>query len=105
MQNLIPDMWQMVLAYVSIQGWIIDPNVESFFDGSDANHKTRDVMVVIDGGWGLLVFFEPLSKCSEGLSNILLITLHSITLVSIDDPTLFQHRILENIFWYTFVCV
>ena len=28
MQNLIPDMWQMVFAYVSIQKWIIDPNVE-----------------------------------------------------------------------------
>ena len=35
-------------------------------------------MVVTDGGWGLLVFFEPLSKCSGGLSNIFLITLHSI---------------------------
>ena len=34
MQNLIPDVWQVVFAYVSIQGWIIDPSVESFFDGS-----------------------------------------------------------------------
>ena len=34
MQNLIPDMWQMVLANISVQGWIIDPDVESFFDGS-----------------------------------------------------------------------
>ena len=34
MQNLIPDVWQVVFTYVSIQGWIIDPNVESFFDGS-----------------------------------------------------------------------
>ena len=51
-------------------------------------------MMVIDGRGGLLVFFEPLSKGSGGLSYILLITLHSITLVSIDDPTLFQHRIL-----------
>ena len=55
---------------------------------------TRNVIVVIDGGWGLLVFFEHLSKSSGGLSYILLITLHSITFVSIDDPTLFQHRIL-----------
>ena len=60
-------MWQMVLANVSIQGWIIDPNIESLFDGSHkvlvlsphytevfyADHMTRDVMVVIDGGWGL----------------------------------------------------
>ena len=27
-------MWQMVLANISIQGWIIDPDAESFFDGS-----------------------------------------------------------------------
>ena len=33
-QNLIPDVWQMVFAYVSIQGWIVDPNVKSFLDGS-----------------------------------------------------------------------
>ena len=34
MQNLISDMWQMVLDYVSVHGWLIDPNIESFFDGS-----------------------------------------------------------------------
>ena len=34
MQNLIPDMWQMVFANISIQGWINDPNIESFLDGS-----------------------------------------------------------------------
>ena len=26
-QNLIPYMWQMVFANVSIQGWIVDPDV------------------------------------------------------------------------------
>ena len=55
---------------------------------------TRDVLVVIDGGWGLLMFFEPFSLSSGGLSYILFITLHSITFISIDDPTLFQHWIL-----------
>ena len=55
---------------------------------------TRDVIVVIDGGWGLLMFFEPFSKSSGGLSCIFLITFHSITFISIDDPTLFQHWIL-----------
>ena len=24
-QNFIPYMWQMVFAYVSIKGWIVDP--------------------------------------------------------------------------------
>ena len=28
-------MWQMVFAYVSIQGWIIDPYVKCFIDCSD----------------------------------------------------------------------
>ena len=55
---------------------------------------TRDVIVVIDGGWGLLMFFEPFSKSSGGLSYILFITVHSITFTSIDDPTLFHHWIL-----------
>ena len=40
------------------------------------------------------MFLEPFSKSSGRLSYILLITLHSITFISIDDPTLFQHRIL-----------
>ena len=26
-QNLIQDVWQMVLAYISVQGWIIDPYI------------------------------------------------------------------------------
>ena len=66
MQHLIPDVWQLVLAYVSIQGWIVDLNVESFFDGSHyvlvlsyhyakviyANQVTKDVIVVIDGEMG-----------------------------------------------------
>ena len=32
-QNLIPNMWQMVLANVSIKGWIIGSNIQSFFYG------------------------------------------------------------------------
>ena len=27
-------MWQVVFAYVSIKGWIIDPDIKSFLDGS-----------------------------------------------------------------------
>ena len=33
-QNLIPYVWQMVFAYVSIEGWIIDPYVSCFFQCS-----------------------------------------------------------------------
>ena len=27
-------MWQLVLAYISVQGWVIDPYVNGVFDGS-----------------------------------------------------------------------
>ena len=71
-------MWQMVFAYVSIKGWIVDPYVEVFFDGSHevlvfpphnakiiySNRMTRGVVVVIYMGKSLLMFLEPLSKCS-----------------------------------------
>ena len=58
---------------------------------------TSCVKVVIYWGRCLLMFLEPLSKCSWGLSNIFLITLHPVTLVSINDPTHLLDRIL--IFW------
>ena len=45
------------------------------------------------GGWGLLMFLEPLSKGSGGFPYIFLITLHPVTLVPIDDSTLFHKRI------------
>ena len=48
--------------------------------------------MVINGGWGLLAFFEPFSKCSGRLFNIFLITFHPITFISVDDPTFLQHR-------------
>ena len=45
------------------------------------------------GGWGLLMFLEPLSKCSGGFPYIFLITLHPVTFVPVDDSTLFHKRI------------
>ena len=54
---------------------------------------TSGVMMVIYGGWGLLVFFEPLSKFSGGFPYILLITIHPVTLVPINDSTLFHKGI------------
>ena len=33
-QKLIPYVWQMVFAYVSVKGWIVDTYVQSFFDSS-----------------------------------------------------------------------
>ena len=33
-QNLIPYVWQMEFAYISVKGWIIDPYIQCFFYGS-----------------------------------------------------------------------
>ena len=77
-QNLIPYVRQMVLAYISIKGWIVHPDVNSFFYGSDevlvlsphnaevlnSGIMTCDVMVVIHWGGGLLMFLKPLTKRS-----------------------------------------
>ena len=68
----------MVLAYVSIEGWIIHPDVNGLFDGSNevlifpphnaeifnGGIMTCDVMVVIYWGGGLLMFSKPLTKGS-----------------------------------------
>ena len=48
---------------------------------------TYSVAVVINREEGLEVFFEPLSKCSWGFSNILLITIHHVTFESVYQPT------------------
>ena len=101
----------MVFAYFSIKGWIIDPYVQCFFYCSVevlvfpphcakiiyGNIVTSGVKMVIYWGRHLLIFFEPLSKCSWGFSNIFHITLYPVTLVSINDSTLLLDRIL--IFW------
>ena len=100
-------MWQMVLANVSIKGWIIDSDIQGFFDGSCevlvlsphyvkifyTDFVIRGVIMVKYGGWGLLMFFEPLSKGSGGFPYIFLITLHPVTFVPVDDSTLFHDRI------------
>ena len=33
-QHLIPNMWQLVLAHISIKGWVIDSNQYSLSDCS-----------------------------------------------------------------------
>ena len=103
-------MWQMVLANVSIKGCITDPDIQGFFDGSCevlvlsphyfkifyTDFVTSGVIVVKYGGWGLLMFLEPLSKSSEGFPYIFLTTLHPVTFVPIDDSTLFHERIFVS---------
>ena len=69
---------QMVFAYISIEGWIIHPDVNSFFYGSDevlilSPHNaevldggimTCDVLMVIYWGGGLQMLLKPLTKSS-----------------------------------------
>ena len=59
----------------------------------DGNIVTSDVKMVKYLGRGLQMFSEPFSKSSWGLSNVLFITLHPVTLVSIDDFTFLLYRI------------
>ena len=54
---------------------------------------TRGVVVVIYWGRSLLIFLEPLSKCSWWLPNVFFITLHPITFVSVYDCTFLENRI------------
>ena len=77
-QNLIPYMWQMVFANISIQGWIVDPDVKSFFycplevlflpshNGEIFNTYAvaSGIKMIKYGGGGLLVFLKPLTKGS-----------------------------------------
>ena len=106
-QNVIPYMWQMVFANISIQGWIVDPDVKGLFyrplevlflpshnvEIFNTYAVTSGVKMVKYGGRGLLVFLEPLTKGSSGLSYIFLITLHPTTFVTVDEPTFLHHRI------------
>ena len=100
-------MWQMVFAHISVEGWTIDPYVQSHFycpdlvqvlppnnfEIIDGNTVTTDVTMVIYGRGGFQMFLEPFSKSSRGLSNIFLITVHPVTMISVDDSTLFLHWI------------
>ena len=95
-------MWQMVFTHISVKGWITDPYVQSLFYCShlvkvlppnnvevvNGNIATSDVTVVIYGRGGFQMFLEPFTKSAWGLSNIFLITIHPVTLVSVDDSTL-----------------
>ena len=62
----------MVFAYVSVKGGVV---------------------VVIYWGRSLLMFFEPLCKCSCWFSNILFITFHPITFISVYVSTFFKDMI------------
>ena len=94
-------MWQMVLAQVSVQRRITGPDKHGFFDVSCcalclpmdyaetvwADWMACGTGMLMDGGWGPEVFFEPIPKCSSSLSNVLLRTVNMWALVFVYDPT------------------
>ena len=65
---------------------VLPPNNFEIIDG---NTVTTDVTMVIYGRGGFQVFLEPFSKSSRGLSNIFFITVHPVTMITVDDSTLF----------------
>ena len=91
----------MVLAYISIEGWIIHPDVNSFIYGSDevlvlSPHNaevldggimTCDVLMVIYWGGGLQMFLKPLTKSSGLLPYVFIITVHPFAFESVNDAT------------------
>ena len=81
----------MVFAYISTQGWVVDPYEHWFFDQPGdvlllpthfakifkCGSMTCGVIVVINWGGGFQMFFEPLSNvpadspmCSSSHSNL-----------------------------------
>ena len=95
-------MWQMVFTHISIEGWIIDPYVQSLLYCShlvqvlppnnvkvvDGNIGTSDVAMVIYGRGG---FRCPLNLSPKVLEDSPIYSLSQSTLstlVSVDDSTL-----------------
>ena len=66
--------------YIGLLWWFSPQYVKIF----NTNFVTIGFIVVKYGGWGLLMFLEPLSKCSGGFPYIFLITLHPVTFVLLE---------------------
>ena len=100
-QNLIPYMRQMVLACISIEGWIIHPDVNCFFYGSDevsvlSPHNaeifnggimTCDVLVVIYWGVAFRCSLNLSPKVLGWLPYVFIITVHPLAFESVNDAT------------------
>ena len=97
-QNLIKtNLWQLLSANLAIKRWIIHAYEYSFFYTSSGalwfpSHCAEIIhtsMMACDVGMfskrerGFKVFFKPFSKSSCRFTNILIITLHHVTLTSI----------------------
>ena len=104
-------MWQLVLANISLKGWVIDSNQHSLSDYSShalvipahnaeiiwGHFMTTGLKMVIDGWWWPQVFPESFSKCSAWLPYVFILTVHPTTLVPVYHPTFLQYVIF--VFW------
>ena len=88
LQDLIPDVWQMVLPQVPAEGWVIDSNEHGLLDGpSDivhfSAHNEKTVLIdmiscrlteLINGVGGSMVFLKHVSKDSSQFPNVFILT-------------------------------
>ena len=78
----------MYIASLIVLIWF-KSSLPTIFKIVDGNLVTTDVAMVMYGRGGFQMFLEPFPKCSWGFPNILFITVHPVTMVSIYDSTLF----------------
>ena len=110
LQDLIPDMGQLELAYVPFKEWTIDPDVHSLLYGPGniaclptnygkivhTDAMTPGVTTIKDGGGGPKIFLEPLPEGSSKLIYVLLFTVSMGTLKTVDYPTFLDDIILNQ---------
>ena len=101
-------MMQIKFTYISIKSWIIDSNVDGFFNCSGnamvlppyyldiilCGGVVIVATVVVYRGGFLWVLFESFSKGPRGLSYVFLITSKVPTLEPIDGLTFIFHEVL-----------
>ena len=81
LQDLIPDVEQLVLSRVPVEGWVIDLNEHGPLDGpsNTVHHNGKAVLidrmsfrlaVLVNGGGSSLVFPKPVPKAPSQFPNI-----------------------------------
>ena len=86
------DYWPLCIKLLWWSSWVCglpSHNTKIMYGES----MTQGVLVVIYWGRSLLMFLEPLCKCSCWFSKVLFITFHPISFVSVYDSTFLKERI------------
>ena len=93
-------MWKLVFSNVSVEGWAIDLDIHGLLDGpggatclpaydGEAAHTGRiscGLAMLLDGGGGFYMFFEPFPKGPSQLPDVLLLTICLGAFVPVDYP-------------------